>query len=393
MRSALDIAVKDLRRSVRNRSAIMLAVVAPFSLAVLFSLMLGGVEGEFHAEWAVVDLDGGEVAAALVDGPVAGIEAAGVVTTRSLADRAAVMAAVDDGSVDTAIVLPPGFSDAVSAGTGGSVELITSPDATISAQVAKSVLRSFASEVDAVGLAVATASLAAGELPDPARAERLAEEASQLASPVELIDDATADRTASTSTYYSAAMAILFVFFAAQFGLVGLLTEKRTGTLARIMAAPLKISSVVVGKIIVSMTMAVVSMLIIVVGTSLLVGARWGDPIAVAGLVLAASLAATGIALLAVGFARTEDQAGSLVAIVTITLAMLGGSFFPTAQTGGLMAQIGRFTPHAWFLDGIADASTGGDVVTAAGPIAVLAAIGIVFGGLGLTRMRRVLVS
>ena len=60
MRAALDIARKDLRQRVRDRSALLIAIVAPFVLAVLFSIMLGGDRTGFQADWGYVDLDGGE---------------------------------------------------------------------------------------------------------------------------------------------------------------------------------------------------------------------------------------------------------------------------------------------------------------------------------------------
>ena len=311
MPAALDIAAKDLRQRLRDRSAMLIAIVAPFSLAVLFSVMLGGLDEGFHAQWGIVDLDGGEVALAFVEGPLAAMEAADVVSLTDLPDAAAAREAVEQGSVETAIVIPAGFSGMAASGAGGRIELISNPDATISAQVARSVLSGFTSQVDAVGLAVATALFEAGGLPDAASTKTLARLAQEMPDPIILVDDAASGRTASTSTYYAAAMAILFVFLGAQFGVTSLLTEKRNGTLSRMVAAPLKPLSIVVGKSLVSMILAVVSMGVIIVGTGLLLGARWGDPMAVAVLVFAAALAATGIALLAVGFARTEDQAGS----------------------------------------------------------------------------------
>ena len=393
MRAALDIAIKDLRQRVRDRSALLIAIVAPFALAVLFSVMLGGLDEDFHADWAVVDLDGGEIAVALTDGPIAGMEEAGVISVTRLPDAESANRAVDEGRVQTAIIIPPGFSTTAASGTGGSIELISDPDATISAQLARSVLSAFTSQVDAVGIAVATALFEAGQLPDAGTTQALAALAQSQPDPIVLTDDAAGDRTSSTTTYYAAAMAILFVFLGAQFGVTSLLTEKRTRTLSRMLAAPLKPISILLGKTIVSMILAVVSMSVIVLGTAVLLGARWGDPMAIAALILAAALAATGIALLAVGFAKTEDQAGSLVAIVTISLAVLGGSFFPVAQGPGLMSQLSKLTPHHWFLSGVDDISTGGDVITAAGSIAVLAAIGLVTGAVGLWRARRVVTS
>jgi len=368
-------------------------VVAPFVLAVLFAVMLGGIDEDFHADWGIVDLDGGEIAVALAEGPIAGMEAAGVITVTPLPDAAAANQAVDDGTVHTAIVIPAGFSESAASGAGGSIELISNPDATISAQVARSVLSAFNNQVEAVGISVASALIEAGQLPDAETTAELAALAQELPAPIAIVDDAAEDRTASISTYYAAAMSILFVFLAAQFGIVSLLREKRTGTLARMLASPVRPVSILAGKVLVAMSLAVVSMGIIVIGTAVLLGAQWGDPVAVAVLIFAAALAATGIALLAVGFAKTEDTAGAVVAIVAISLAVLGGAFFPVAQGPDLMAQISKLTPHHWYLRGIDDISTGGDVATAIGPIGVLVGVGLVTGAIGMLRARQVVVS
>ena len=58
-------------------------------------------------------------------------------------------------------------------------------------------------------------------------------------APIAISAGETADRTASSKTYYGASMAVMFVFFAAQFGVLGLLAERRNGTLARMLAAPI----------------------------------------------------------------------------------------------------------------------------------------------------------
>ena len=393
MRSALLIAAKDLRLKLRDRSALLVGIVAPFVLAALFASILGGLEQDFHAHWALVDLDGGEVATGLADGPLKGMEDAGVLTLERLPTAEAARAAVEDGSVETAIIVPAGFSAATLTGGETEVEVVTDPDASLSGQVASSVLAGFAEEVNAVQLTVATAISAAGGFPDPAATAAMVERARTMADPVTIADLAAADRQASMATYYAAAMAIVFVFFSAQFGLISLHQERRAGTLARLLAAPLRWWSIVMGKAIVSMVMALLSLGVIVVGTSLLLGARWGDPAAVASLMLAAATAATGIALLAVAFTRTEEQAGSAVAVVTMSLAVIGGSFFPANQGPELMSQLSVLTPHAWFLDGVNDVASGGDVVSVSGRAAVLLAIGLVAGGLGLLRVRRLVLS
>ena len=51
MRAAFVIAAKDLRQKIRDRSAIIISVLAPFVLAALFSMMIPS-QDTFHATYA-----------------------------------------------------------------------------------------------------------------------------------------------------------------------------------------------------------------------------------------------------------------------------------------------------------------------------------------------------
>ncbi len=388
MRAALVIAAKDLRLRLRDRSVLLMAVAAPLGLAVLFSTMLPD-QDTFHATYAVVDLDGGEVARGLVEGPLAGLVEADVADLTTSASEADARAAVEAGDVDAAIVVPAGFTEAVEAGAPARV-LVIAGSSTLPAEVARSVLVGFGSEVTGVQVAVHTAIAAAGASPDPADVAALARAAMAAPPPIVLAADETADRTASSKTFYGASMAVLFVFFAAQFGVLGLLAERRDGTLARMLAAPIAPWAILLGKVIVSLVVAAVSMTVIVVATTLLLGADWGDPLGVAALVLAVSVAATGIATLVVGFARTEDQASSGIAMVAMVLAIFGGSFFRMSQAPEGMAALSVLTPHAWFIRGIDDLAGGGGLADVVASLLVLVLVGVVTGGIGLFRARRV---
>lgn len=65
MRTALAIARKDLRQRVRDRSAIVVGIIAPVVIAGLMSLAFSGVNS-FHFTLGLVELDHGPVAAQLV---------------------------------------------------------------------------------------------------------------------------------------------------------------------------------------------------------------------------------------------------------------------------------------------------------------------------------------
>lgn len=388
MRAAIVIAAKDLRQKIGDRSALFMAILAPLGLAFLFSLMIPRQDG-FHTAYVVVDLDGGPIAQGLRDGPIQGLADAGVATITAAGSEAEARSQVEVGDVDAAIVIPAGFSDAIQTGEPARLLVIGGP-ATLSVEIARSVLAGFDSEVTAVQVGVLAALGATGSSPEPSLLARLAQDALAIPAPIAVSEDATAERQASSTTYYGASMAVLFVFFAAQFGVVGLLAERRTGTLARMLSSPIGPSSILLGKVLVSLVLAIVSMGVMVIATTLLLGASWGDPLAVTGLVVAMAIAATGVATLVVGFAKTEEQAGGAIAIVALTLAVLGGSFFPLSQAPEGMASLSLITPHAWFLRGINDLAAGGGIGTVATPLLVLLALGLVTGGIGLARARRV---
>ena len=388
MNASLVIAAKDLRQKLRDRSVLLMAVLAPLGLAVLFSTMIPD-QDTFHTTYAVVDLDRGAVARGLVDGPLAGLSTAGVATLVPTATEVEARVAVDAGDVAAAIVIPAGFTAAVQAGRPAELLVIGGPSS-LPAEVARSVLVGFGSQVTAVQVAVGTAIAVSGASPDPALAGELAAAAMAAPAPIELTAGETVDRVASSKTYYGASMAVMFVFFAAQFGVLSLLAERRNGTLARMLAAPIAPATILLGKVIVSLVVASISMTVIVVATTLLLGADWGDPLAVAALVLATAMAATGIATLIVGFARTEEQASGFIAVAALTLAIFGGSFFRMSQAPEGMAALSIITPHAWFLRGVNDLAAGGGIAVVAPSLAVLVAVGLVTGGLGLLRARQV---
>jgi ABC-2 type transport system permease protein len=147
--------------------------------------------------------------------------------------------------------------------------------------------------------------------------------------------------------------------------------------------------SILAAKTLTSIVIGVVSMSVLVLATSLLLGAEWGDPVGVAVLVTSGVLAATAVTALVASLARTQEQAGNWQSIVALVLGMLGGAFFPVSQAGGLLATLSLATPHAWFLRGLGDLSAGegpGSVLGAAGAMLLFAGIA---GGLAVLRIGR----
>jgi ABC-2 type transport system ATP-binding protein len=64
------VAATEIRRRIRNRSALLTAVVAPLAMAVVFGLLLGGTDS-LSITIGVVDSDRSELTTGYVDGLLA----------------------------------------------------------------------------------------------------------------------------------------------------------------------------------------------------------------------------------------------------------------------------------------------------------------------------------
>lgn len=392
MRAALVIAAKDLRQRLRDRSALIVAVVAPFGLAAIFSLLLGGVDAEIHFTYAYHDGDGSEISAGLRDGGLAGLEESGIATIVEADSAEGARDAVDLDEADAALIVPEGFGAAVTSGAGAELEIVGATDAGLATQVLDAVANGYVAEVDGVRLSVATAADVLGTS-DPATLGALAGRAAATTSPITVEQVPVELRQMSSTTFYAASMAIFFLFFTAQFGPLSLLTERRVGTLPRLVAAPISPWAIILGKALGSFALGIVAMTVLVVASTLLLGAEWGDPAGVALLVLGGVIAATGITALITTLATTEEQAGGWNAIVAVTMAILGGAFFDLSQGPEILSTLSVITPHAWFLAGLDTlAAPSSTVVDVAVPAAALFAIGAVTGAIGLIRARGLVV-
>jgi ABC-2 type transport system permease protein len=391
--AALAIAARSLRQRIRDRSAILFAIVIPLGLATAFSLLIPR-GADFHTAFIVHDGDGGTVAAALVGHLTGPIADAGIADI-SLADtEAGALDALDDGSTSVAILIPAGFSDAVTGGTATTVRLVGLADAPLGTQIASSIVGGFASEVGAIQLAIVTAEDWQPGEPVPVIEPATVGAIQAIPAPIQVTDTTLERRQADTTTFYAAAMSIMFVFFTTIHGPLGLLGERRGGTLGRLLAAPIRPGSIVLGAALVAFVLGLVSMTVLVVATTVLLGATWGPPLFVAGLCLAAVVAAMGFSMLVCTFARTDEQAGGWNSMIAITMAILGGAMVPLTGAPELLHLLGRVTPHAWFLEAIDTMSAPtvafADVVPA---LAVLLGFGVVTGAVALVRAPSFLVA
>ena len=384
MRAALLIASKDLRQRARDRSAFMMAVVVPLALAFIFSQILGGIsDGTVTFKYAVVNQDGGAISQAFSDEVLTSLQEQGLLSFIEAPSEQEGRQLARDRTVSATFIFPPGFSRAVEAGQSTEIEVIGNVEGPIGTLVANSIAESFASRLRAVQVAVATV---ADKETEPEALPGLAMAAAAIPNPVSIEDVSATKKQLELKTYFSAGMAVFFLFFTVQFGISSLLDERREGTLSRLQAAPIPRLSILIGKLLTSFVLGIVSTSVLVAATGLLLGAEWGNPVGVAVLIVVGVLAAMAVMALVATVAKTAEQAGSWQAMVALVLGMLGGSFFPVTQAGGIIEKLGLLTPHAWFLTGLGELQGGGGVADILPSVAAILGFTAVTGAVALMR-------
>jgi ABC-2 type transport system permease protein len=380
MRSALVILGKDLRQRLRDRSALLVAIVVPLVLASIFGLIFhNAIGGRVSFKVGLVEQDHGPAAQAFNDSALAPLERRGLITVVREPTLAAGRSAADQNKVAATFVIPAGFSNAVGHGNGATIRVLGSVDSSIGVQVAESIARSFADRTDTARI-VTAASGAKGIS---------SEVAASIPTPILMADVSTKSRQLDSGTFYAAGMAVFFLFFTVQFGISSILEERRDGTLARLLVAPIHRSTVLTGKLLTSLVLGFVSMVVLAIATHFLLSAHWGNVLGVTILIGTGVLAATCVMTLVATLARTPDQAQSWQTMVALVLGMLGGSFFPVAQAGGLLATLSLATPQAWFMRGLENMTGGAGVSAVLGPAAAILAFAAITGALAFTRVGR----
>ncbi|MGI9598216.1 MAG: ABC transporter permease [Acidimicrobiales bacterium] len=377
MRSVLTVAVKDLAQRTRDRSIFIIGIVAPLALAAVFNLVFGGgindVGDNITFDMGVVDDDPGPLSDVFTE-ILTSIESDGLIELTTYPDEATARAAVEDGDVGAAFLLDSSLSADITSGADATIEVVGNVDASTTTQVASSIAEQFAIDVRR-GNTGAVASLMAGTT-TPDQVEAAAAEAAQATPALTVGDIPAATRQLDSSTYFVAGLSLFFLFFIAGMAVTSLLDERRNGTLARLLAAPISPASIVAGKSLTSVVVGLVAMSILVVASTLLMGADWGPVPGVAMLVVTAVLAVIAIMSAVGSLARTAEQAGNLQSIVAVTLGMLGGTFVQISSDG-LLGRLSLITPNAWFIRGLGDMVGGGsvDAIPAAAVLLVMAAV------------------
>ncbi len=383
---AFTIAGVNLRRLFRDRMGLFFIFVLPVVLIVVLGTVFGG---RTAPRLGIVVVDGGPLAAELVaairDGEVA-------LEVRTPPDEARLRAAVEEGSLELGLLVPAGYDAALRDGSRTEVTVIGPPTTVLSA-----LRRAVDTAVAEQGTRVRAARLVQAEAGLPFDEAIAIAAAVQVQTPgvevtVERIGEGIFPEGTAAFAPGAQSQLVLFMFLTSMTAATQIILSRQLGVSRRMLAAPIGITTIVVGEILGRFGVAMVQGLFIVFLSAIAFGVPWGDPLAAGMIVVAFALVGTGAAMVVGVFANDADQAGALGVMAGMLLGALGGAMVPLEIFPEPVHTIAYLTPHAWAIQGLRTVGLrAGGVADILPELTVLGLFALGLVALGTWRFRRVL--
>jgi ABC-2 type transport system permease protein len=179
--------------------------------------------------------------------------------------------------------------------------------------------------------------------------------------------------------------AVMFIFINVAYCASSLLIERESGTLRRLLAAPLQGGSVIAGKMLAYTLLACLQVLVLFAVARILFDMPMGEsPLGLVVLSLVVALVSSAMGMMVAGVAKTGNQATNIGVILGMVLAVIGGCLpmagGSTYRAAGFIGALARLTPHAHALEGYFRLMMeNGTVVTILPQMGILLAFGVVF--------------
>jgi len=413
MKKLLLIGIKDLKLMFRDRAALTFMLLAPFLLTIGMGFVTGrfsgGSTGISDIPVVIVNLDKQELGNALED-LFNSDELSDLMEPTASSDPEAARQLIESDQASAAIIILEGFSRSIIPAEGTTfgqdyvepepvqIEVYTNPSSPTSAGIVKAVVDEFISRVEegrTSGMTSIVGLLQSGQL-DPQNAEAEARDLLQNIDQVESsaitlktnIEGADAVEFDLLS-YFAPGIALMFLMYTVSYGGRSILAERAEGTLPRLLISPTQVVQVLGGKVLGIFFMGTAQVSILILASAILFQVKWGNPIGIAVLILAAVFGATGWGMLVTAFARTPAQVASTGTIVMLIFSILGGSFISLENFPPFVQTISKITPIAWGLDGFTTLALGGTLSNLVEPITALLIMGAVLFGIAVALFNR----
>jgi ABC-2 type transport system permease protein len=373
------IAWNELHRRLRDRSVLIGCLAAPLLMAAVLGLSFAG-----GANVAPVHIGVAGASPQIVTAALAASQLPKNVTVTTLPSQQSVKDAVANGTLDGGVAVLPSqlrlhtllvpIVDPGATHTPG-FDVVTKGTSPLGEEYAESVAAGISSVMYASRVPQTQATQAT-EADEPATVA---------------VDSQDVGHGGKVNlNFFAPNIAVVFLFIGSGLGMRSLLIERAAGTLARITAAPVRPTQIVLGKLLAIFLTGMATIFVIWAVTTYGFGADWGNLLGVLLMAIGATAAMCGIGVFLTSLAKTEQQAFGITLLVGLFLALVGGNLLPSGSLPDAFQVLALGTPNGWALVGFGRLDQLGEPASSIiGPFVILLIIAVVAGGLAMTRVRK----
>ncbi len=363
----LAIALVNLRRVLRDRTALFFMFLLPLLLILILGLLFGG---QVSAKLGVLDQDQGPLGRDLVQH----LRTLKDVSVREYSSRSGLISDVERSRISGGIVIPEDYSNRIEIGSTTEVSLVA-----VDNQFAPSLRQNVSAALDDQAVELVAGQFAAKQAGVPFDTALVTARQLRASGPSVTLTQYTPGQAGLTPwgqyDLVASQEVLLMGFLVALFASGQLMITRQLGISRRMLSTPTSAATVILGEAAGRFLIAVVQAGFIVSVTTLAFGVRWGDPLAAAAIIGLFCLVGTGAAMLVGSVAESQSQATSASIFVALVIAAIGGCMQPLQTFPSVMRTVAHVTPHAWALDAF-DKTIRSD----AGLIGVAAQLGVLAG-------------
>ena len=419
MAKIMAIIRQDLRNFLTNRSNLPGLLLVPAVMTVIIALVTGGgFEGEAVRILDVIDQDNTPATTQFLtsirqanpgltlcpmdntDNDVCSLSGSNVLTESQALDRVA-------NSISVALLeIPAGFEADLAAQTPINLTFRSAS----SFGSTQSALEAVQAAISQINTAAVASQIGLSVINDLQGTSNVDEQSAQLSSDLyQRALDLGKNQTVTTDFSLSASsqpqsmgeslqqglgqsvpgMGTMFVLMTIFGGMSALIVERQQWTLQRLGMMPLSRSMLLAGKVLARFFLGLIQFLVVFIIGAIL-GMNFGkDPLALIMLTIIYTLSVTALSFAIGSGLKTPAQASGLGLLLTLTLAPIGGAWWPMDISPKFMQIIGHVSPIAWAMDGFTTLTYHeGHLADVLVPLAVLLGMTILFFLIAIPRFR-----
>ena len=390
MLKVIDIALKDLKRSLRSAIALVFMFGIPMLVTGMIYLMFGSTSsGGFtipRTKLVIANLDhdgprlqassrsvpGGIRASTMSDLVVKVLQSkdmADLLDVSLAPDGASARLAVDNRQAQVAVIIPEDFSRQFADPYGKAViEFYQDPTLTLGPGIVRSILNQFMDGLSGIKIAVNVAmdqlepkdysliGQVVQQFLDTSQTQR-----EDLASA--LLEERTPEKTqkktgslASVVGSFMGGFMIFFAFYTGTSSAESILREEEEGTMPRLFTTPTSQSTILSGKFLAVFLTVIVQITVLLIAGRLVFGVDWGELVPVTWTAIGIVFCASSFGIFINSFLKDSKQGGAIFGGVLSFSGMVGMiRIFAMNATGssGLVNTVSLLVPQGWAIRGI----------------------------------------